>query len=247
MGVHSKLAHLVERYSPDIAIIPECAEEHILRNKAGLLMPECTMAWIGLNPNKGLGVFGFGPYSVELATCYDDRLDLVAPIEVRGPHPFALLAIWAMNHRAKRHHPDYASIPQPAAAAELYRDWAAGRDLMVAGDFNHNVLWDKTRMTERNHANTVSAWEAHGLRSAYHAFTGEAQGQETVPTIYWRNRTEEGPRYHIDFAFLPEHWIKGLVRLELGTFEEWVATKLSDHVPMLLEINDDALDRPQSS
>jgi len=242
MAVHSKLDFVVDRFRPDVAIIPECAEEGILRRKAGPRMPDCSMAWIGEDPNKGLGVFGFGSYSVSLASCYDDRLQLIAPVEVDGPHPFALLAVWAKNHRAKRQHPELGSIPQPAAAAPLYRPWFSGRNLVVAGDFNHNVAWDRPRATIRNHANTISAWESLGLRSCYHSFTGEAQGLETIPTIYWRDRTEDGPTYHIDFAFLPDRWIRALRDLEIGTFQEWVATKLSDHVPMLIDLDDELVD-----
>src|SRR4051812_7895168 len=63
MAVHRKLDLLVESLRPDIAIIPECATEDVLRRKGGLLLPDFSMAWVGTNPNKGLGVFGFGEYS----------------------------------------------------------------------------------------------------------------------------------------------------------------------------------------
>ena len=49
--------------------------------------------------------------------------------------------------------------------------------------------------------------ERLGLVSAYHAIRGEAHGPETVPTLYWRDRTKDGPTYHIDYVFLPVAWI----------------------------------------
>src|SRR5689334_18278460 len=38
--------------------------------------------------------------------------------------------------------------------------------------------------------------------SAYHELRGEAQGSESVPTLYWRDRKKTGPCYHIDYIFL---------------------------------------------
>jgi hypothetical protein len=44
-----------------------------------------------------------------------------------------------------------------------------------------------------------------GLLSAYHELRNEQQGGETVPSLYWRDHTKDGPSYHIDYVFLPAH------------------------------------------
>src|SRR5437764_11787107 len=97
MGVQRKLAALVS-LKPDVAIVPECGQ--------ALTLPEGgTFAWVGSNATKGLGVFGFGAYCVSLDESFDSRLQWAAPVHVQGPVPFALVAIWAHNHRAKSFHP----------------------------------------------------------------------------------------------------------------------------------------------
>ena len=78
---------------------------------------------------------------------------------------------------------------------------------MIAGDLNSNTIWDKPGW-RINHSTKVRILEeSFGLVSAYHAVRGEAHGQESEPTLYWRDRTKDGPTYHIDYVFLPAGWI----------------------------------------
>ncbi len=235
-AVHRKLPQFVDRLAPDIAVIPECAVEEVLRSKGGLLMPDFTMVWVGSNPQKGLAVVAFGDYQVKLADGYDDRLQWVAPVEVSGPSDFNMLGVCAGNRRAKVQHPDAGGAPQPFTAMSVYRDWLADRPGPIVGDFNHNVRWDKDGWPG-NHARTLSACADAGLVSAYHHWTNEPQGEESAPTIYWRNRTIDGPRYHIDYAFIPNAWLAGLAGVAVGGFDPWVAEGLSDHVPVTVDID----------
>ena len=235
MAVHRKLPELVDRLDPDIAVIPECADPATLRAKGGRALPECSMAWVGRSPNKGLAVFGFTDYTVTLSECYDDRLEWVMPIEVEGPVGFAVLAVWAHNRRAKVQHPDHLGIPQSASGLAVYQDWLADRPALFAGDFNHSCVWDSAGGGRRNHASTVALAESLGLFSAYHRWSGEQQGSESTPTMYWKSRSVDGPAYHIDYVFVPESWAAGLVNVHIGTHADWVASGLSDHVPIVVD------------
>jgi len=78
--------------------------------------------------------------------------------------------------------------------------------------------------------------ESFGLVSAYHAIRGEAHGAESEPTLYWRDRTKDGPTYHIDYVFLPSHLV-GRARIEIGSFETWCGAGLSDHVPVVVDLD----------
>jgi exodeoxyribonuclease-3 len=55
-----------------------------------------------------------------------------------------------------------------------------------------------------------------------------------VPTLYWRDRTKDGPTYHIDYVFLPSSRIER-ARVEIGSFEAWCG--LSDHVPVVVDLD----------
>ena len=72
---------------------------------------------------------------------------------------------------------------------------------------------------------------------AYHTLRGEPQGQESVPTLYWRDRKKDGPTYHIDYVFLPAQWLGRVREMAIGTFEDWCGSGLSDHVPIVVDIN----------
>src|SRR5712672_414785 len=61
---------------------------------------------------------------------------------------------------------------------------------------------------------------------------GVDQGKEPEPTIYWRNRKIDGPRYHIDYCFVPDYWIDESLAVDVGRFKEWV---LSDEQVALME------------
>ena len=95
-ALHRKFAPLAA-LKPDIAVISECADLDRLRDKAPLFVPKETI-WIGENPNKGLGVFAFNGYGIELSECHDPSIKYVAPVRVSGHKSFNLLAVWAQNN-----------------------------------------------------------------------------------------------------------------------------------------------------
>jgi exonuclease III len=43
--------------------------------------------------------------------------------------------------------------------------------------------------------------------------------------------------YHIDYVFVPTTWFANMVSFEIGNFEEWCATGLSDHAPLIAEFS----------
>ncbi len=231
MALHRKFPALLA-LEPDIAIVGECAEPEIVRAKLAAA-PECREIWIGTNPNKGLGVFAFGDYRLRLIDAFDASLHYIAPIEVTGPHPFNLLAVWAQNANENQRKKD---IPGPLRdALDLYREFLTARPAIVTGDTNNNVIWDKPDWP-MNWATTVEVLEGFGLHSAYHHTTGEAQGAETTPTLYWRDRVKDGPTYHIDYTFLSEAWLAHLDAFTIGGFEDWCGSGLSDHVPLIADL-----------
>jgi exodeoxyribonuclease III len=230
-GLHSKYEKLLA-LQPDVAVIPECADMHILRKKAPHFLPTSAL-WIGDDHQKGLGVFTFGPYHAEQSGTYRNAFPHISPIRIRGPTDFNLLAVWACH----AHKNSYEARQGPLMRAmDAYRTFIQDGPTVVAGDFNDNVLWDKPKRVN-NHGANVRALTSFGLRSAYHQCREIDQGQETEPTIYWRDRKIDGPRYHIDYCFVPEYWINEGLAVEVGGYQEWVGRGLSDHVPLVVDVN----------
>ena len=218
---------------PDIAIVAECAEPERLRFRKRPDWLESEAVWIGCNPSKGLAVFAFNGFRVQLANAYRPRYRYIAPVHLSGPVDCHLLAVWAQNFsggvtRKGQTGPLRLALPR-------YRDFLAAHHAIVAGDLNHNVIWDKPGW-RNNHADTLEMLAGYGLHSAYHAFHREAQGKESRPTLYWRDRRKDGPTYHIDYAFLPEPWLAKVSDLSIGTFEDWCGAGYSDHVPVIVDV-----------
>ena len=98
------------------------------------------------------------------------------------------------------------------------------------------MIWDKPGW-RNNHATKVEIMAGMGLVSAYHATRGEPHGKEQEPTLYWRDRTRDGPTYHIDYVFLPGSWA-AKSRVNIGAFEDWCGAGLSDHVPVTVDFDE---------
>jgi exodeoxyribonuclease-3 len=232
MALHKKLDALA-RIRPDVAILPEAGQPSKVFGRNESTMSR-TYAWIGGLPTKGLGVMSFAPFELESPCPPDQGLQWVLPLRVRGPVEFNLIATWAMNHRATSEAKGPNRDRQLAGALESYAQLFDEGQVVVAGDLNDNATWDKPNGA-RPFASKVELLRQRGLVSAYHEVRDEPFGGESEHTIYWRDRKLDGPRYHIDYCFLPVSWIP-YARVTVGSFEEWVAPKYSDHVPLIVDV-----------
>jgi exodeoxyribonuclease-3 len=232
MALHRKFDPVL-RLRPDVAIICECAEPQRLAVHGNFGGASGNPVWIGDNRNKGLAVFTFNGYRARLADTFYPTLRHVAPIHITGPAQYNLLAVWAQNGSGgvNRKH----QLGPLRRALSKYGNFLTEQPSIVAGDFNNNVFWHRPGW-RINHCNAVASLEKLGLVSAYHELRGEPQGSESVPTLYWRDRKKDGPSYHIDYVFLPSQSLARVRELTVGTYEDWCAMGLSDHVPILVDV-----------
>jgi len=228
-GFHRK-SDALAALAPDVAILSECANLDTLHRKAPGFAPTDAL-WMGDNPHRGLAVFSFGRYRLSRARSHDPTITYALPVRVRGAATFNLVALWAHYHRLPLRH----ATPGPTLRAlQAYRGFLRQLPSILAGDLNNHVRWDKPGKAS-NHADAMAALDGLGMVSAYHAFHGLAPGSEQHPTLYWRNRTEGGPTYHIDYAFVPTGSLAALRSVAVGGYADWIATGLSDHAPLILE------------
>lgn len=232
MALHRKEEALLS-LRPDVAVISECAEPDRLRRLTRLNWIENDPVWIGRQATKGLAVFTFNGYQARLCESYLPNLRYIAPVRISGPSTFNLLAVWAQNASGgtiRKH-----QLGPLRRGLARYRCFLEDGPSVLAGDFNNNAIWDKPGW-RINHRTMVDMLSKRGLVSAYHEMRGEAHGQESVPTIYWRDRTRDGPTYHIDYIFLPRTWLDMVGSFEVGDYDDWCGNGLSDHVPMAIDI-----------
>lgn len=207
--------------SPDIAVVQEC------ESLPESFFPGARFLWAGVDPKKGLGVIDFTD-SAYVDQSYDTSLALFLPVNLDGGRQ-KLLASWAFNHRAaSRFGPEYAG--QPLKAFNHYHEWMEEGDLIVAGDFNNSVVWDKPK-GKNNFSAIAGALSDYGLMSAYHSYTTTKFGEEAQATLYHTKKYDKP--YHIDYIFLKD--TESIKDLSVGVYDDWI--KLSDHVPVMVEVD----------
>jgi exodeoxyribonuclease-3 len=227
MGLERKMKPL-RSMRPDIAILSEVADPERLRQKLPELM-DVPIVWVGSNPNKGLAVISFTGSALELDNSYRTTNQYIAPVQVNGQRSFRLLALWDHNDRTE----GLNKRPGPLLRAiDDSTDFCGNGDLMVAGDFNNNPLWDRPN-GPNNMQVVADALMKRGLVSVYHKKTGLEFGAEEQGT-YWHYRKRTMP-YHIDYVFVPMTWFANMVSFEIGNFDDWCAPGYSDHAPLIAE------------
>lgn len=144
-----------------------------------------------------------------------------------GPTKLTLYAIW--SHVSKE---GFQYIAEVHRFLDSEKDNTDFKKSLIVGDFNSNAQWDKQH-GEWSHTNAVNKLGQLGLQSAYHLFSGEPQGKESKPTLFFRKKTTKKHRYHIDYAFIPKHLARRLKRVEIPKYHDWI--KFSDHVPLIID------------
>lgn len=233
MALHRKYEALLS-LRPDVAVISECAATDRLRRMSAEDWIEGEPVWIGRHDAKGLAVFAFNGYRARLSSDYWPNLHHIAPVHIEGELRFNLLAVWAQNASGgvTRKH----QLGPFRRGLARYRNFLTEQPVIAAGDFNNNAIWDRPGW-RINHMACVDILEKFGLVSAYHEVRCERHGEESTPTIYWRDRTEDGPTYHIDYIFLPAPWVEAIGDFSVGSFDGWCANGLSDHVPLIIDVS----------
>jgi exonuclease III len=224
-----KKADFILAHKPDILIVPECEHPDKLNFDTSTQFPN-NILWQGTNPNKGLGVFSYGQYQLKLLDVHNPELKTILPIAVSGgAFDFILMAIWAYNPGDR----DYNYIGQVWKAINYYEKILKTENIIIAGDFNSNVIWDKLKR-KSNHSMVVDKLLNMRIFSTYHIHLKQTQGMELHPTFFmYRNKNKP---YHIDYCFASDHLIQKLKNVEIGAYEQW--SIYSDHKPLIITFKD---------
>jgi len=213
--------------TPDIVVVCECENEE--RLQFGKLTPRPTdFIWHGELPAKGLGVFSYSDYRLEIVDGFNPEFRHVVPIRVNNKeHAFILLATWTQKGKNGAIH----TYIDPVWNAIHYYDQLFSEPIVLVGDLNSNVLWNKKGKTG-NHSDVVGLLAERGIHSLYHLKNGLMQGNEPDPTFYLYRHKDKA--YHIDYCFAHESLLTEDFNIEVGKHEDWC--DLSDHVPLIIDL-----------
>jgi hypothetical protein len=219
MGVDRKRAAF-DRIQADVLVVPECSSSPALARELGV-----SFAWRGRYPSKGLGVFGLNGWSV-VAMQEETALPWLLPLrllDTSGEEAALLLALWTVTGDGR---PSYTA--QVAAAVREWDRELRDRRTILAGDFNCS---GQTRKPGAHLAN-VESLKRLGTVSAYHTFFQRNHGDEPAMTLRWG---KDATGFHCDFVFASAAMSPSITNVEVGTFEEWVESGLSDHCPVSVD------------
>jgi exonuclease III len=222
-----KKADFILESKPDIVIIPECEEEAKL--KFGMFTPKPNKTvWFGENPNKGIGIFSYGDYEIELLEVHNPEFKFVLPLSVsKGDFQVTLFAVWSQESETNNNYTE-----QVWNAIHFYKDILKEEHVILAGDFNSNTIWDRPKRVA-NHSEMVRKLEEIGIKSTYHQIHEQVQGKEKDPTLYMQRKVERP--YHIDYCFVSDTLMKNVTKAEVGNPETWL--RHSDHMPLTIDFN----------
>jgi exodeoxyribonuclease III len=132
MALHKKWSALTALH-PDVAVVPESADP-ASAPLADVQRDARSRCWVGPHSRKGLAAFSFGDHALAAATrSRSERADAMVAT-VSGPSPFTLVAVWARAPRYVEHLHDVLDEYAPLLGAG---------DVVLAGDFNSNTIWDR--------------------------------------------------------------------------------------------------------
>lgn len=227
-GAFRKKAEAILVHKPDILVVQECEHPDKLVFDSNFKKPTDAL-WFGDNHNKGVGIFSYGKYTLEKLEVHNPNFKFIAPIKVSGKSlEFILFAIWA-NHKTD---PDGQYVEQVWKAIHYYGEHLQGNNVILAGDFNSNTIWDRPRRIG-NHTDVVTKLAEQNIHSIYHYKFKQIHGKEKHPTFFLQKNLKKP--YHIDYVFASNNLVEGLKKIEVGTLEQWKA--FSDHVPLIVKFN----------
>jgi exonuclease III len=224
-GAFRKKFHTLDDFHADISIVQEC--ENPAESTQKYRNWASNYLWTGENRNKGIGIFAQPEICLSRLDWNDEGLQSFLPCRVNNA--FNLIAVWTKYANS----PNFRYIGQLWKYLNLHGEKLRDQRSILTGDFNSNACWDEWDRWW-NHSDVVQMLDLLGLSSLYHTYFGEAQGQESRPTLF-HQRNKDKP-YHVDYAFASaELFDPAHNQIEVGDKSFWL--EHSDHMPIVFSID----------
>lgn len=219
-GAFRKKSHALDNYDADILVIQECENPSEIQYPELFLDRYSHYAWFGDNKNKGLGVFS--KLNIDINNWDNTKAKYFISCKINNK--FNLIGAWC--HQAKS--PTFAYIGQLWKYLILNLSRFEESETILCGDFNSNKKWD---VWDRwwNHSDVIRILNDMGIKSLYHQYFNEEQGDESCDTFFQQKNIDKA--YHIDYVFGSPMFQNSLRNLEVENYQEW--KQYSDHVPLV--------------
>ena len=224
MAFRKKGKKINEVFNPDIMVIQECEAPNKLRS---IIDNQYEILWIGDNLNKGLSIITKNHIKVKQLTVEQESVRYMLPVKL--DNGFKIIAFWAMNDKKDLMQRYIGQVWMGLNKCLEQLD----DKTFVIGDFNWNVIWDRSstiplygKLTE-----VIDLLKDCRIESSYHYLNDEKFGEETEKTFYLYRKNDKP--YHTDYIFLPIDFLKRTKQFTIGEYKNWI--EYSDHMPLLID------------
>jgi endonuclease/exonuclease/phosphatase family metal-dependent hydrolase len=218
-GFGEKEKKAIMEIGADIYIIQECKKEECKK---------LNTPWFGdcKDSNRGIGIFSetfqFEPLFKEIKYRY------VLPFKATGNgKEFTLFAVWTKGYLKEDNNGEYIQHVWKAITDSDFEKHLEHPTILI-GDFNSNKIWDKVYKEGNHSAVEKLLKEKYTISDVYDS----KKGRSEYPTLYWRYDLDAP--FKVDYCFASDSF--RVDDVEIGKYEDWVAPKLSDHCPIIVDL-----------
>jgi len=230
-GFSEKKALYIDKYAADIYVIQECTNKdvEILKNFKNYSI------WYGDNIDSeyGIGIFS-NTFRIEILPEMNPGFRYVIPFRICDENTsFVLFAVWTKDRDKNNKKIEYTEPTWEALNYTVYKD-ILNKPVILAGDFNSNNYWDKQYKQKKvpSHNDIINKLKEYNIESAYHLFFNCENGQEKDSTLLWQ--MDKNKTFHIDYCFISRFF--EIINVQIESTEEWEKSKLSDHCPLIVDV-----------
>jgi exonuclease III len=225
------------KLKPDILIVQECKQDDWKKlnysDKNGHWYGDGKESQGDPNKNLGIGIFCNNNYSIDCSLFKDQDLSnmryaLPYIINYKNKEILTLFSVWAKSGYEYYHVPIFNSLD--------YFYSKTKSSIVLVGDFNTGSQYNNKKTGPYYEKNTKEK-----LRTKYH-LENCAFWQEWLPTFY----EKENENYNF---YLDDHCFSELsnevLSFSLGDWRHWY--KFSDHVPLIIDFDDEFYEKHNNS
>ena len=231
IGFTKEKAKYIAKNNADIYVIQECTKKDVEELKNFTIYSK----WYGDNIDSSYGIAIFSnTYQIELVEDFNKEYRYVIPFRIiKQDIIFILFAIWTKDKNIYNTKVEYTEHTWNAINNKNYEKYLLG-PVIIIGDFNSNNKWDikYKKNGKPSHNSIINKLKEYNIKSAYHYFYNEEDGNESFPTLLWKMNSNN--KFHIDYCFISENF--RIINVEVENIIKWENTKYSDHCALIIEL-----------
>jgi hypothetical protein len=219
----------IDELACDVLVVQECARTPALATEVGV-----SFVWRGHSNVKGLGVFGFGGWTIT-PVVEAEPFDWCLPVTATSPdgeHKLLVLAVWTVKSSGDGR-PSYEA--QFGAVLDRWGSEFADGRVIIAGDFNASMQMEGAN--RKRHRTNLDRVELAGGRSVVHHHYGIEHGSDDEPRTLRRiGRGRISSHFGVDYVFVSSCLVQSLGSGEVGERSTWIESGRSDHCPVTVDL-----------